>query len=48
MLDERFFTIWSVVDEQNEGPTPPEQNALIQNDGDFITQTDGSLILILE
>lgn len=47
-MDERFFPIWIVLDESGSGETPPEQNALIQVSGDFITQVDGSLLLILE
>ncbi len=47
-MEDNFFTIWNVVDETGEGETPPAENALIQVDGDFITQVDGSLILILE
>jgi hypothetical protein len=47
-MHDNFFTIWSVIDESESGDTPPAENALIQVDGDFITQVDGSLILILE
>ena len=47
-MNELFFPVWKVVDESEEGETPTEQNTLIQVDGDFITQVDGDLILILE